>query len=191
MDYRTTLKKNTIIQILLFLVLIAIDQLTKYWAVIKLKDQPSIPLIKNVLELRYLENNGAAFGFLQNKQWLFYVITVIVLIAICIVFVRIIQQSNQYMQLDAEKIRKKTLKDSAILNYVLVILAAGAIGNLIDRIAHTYVVDFIYFRLINFPIFNFADICVTLSAIFLIIFLVFIYKDDPEFTIFSKKKDNG
>ncbi|MBO4834677.1 MAG: signal peptidase II, partial [Lachnospiraceae bacterium] len=73
----------------------------------------------------------------------------------------------------------------------LVILAAGAIGNLIDRIAHTYVVDFIYFRLINFPIFNFADICVTLSAIFLIIFLVFIYKDDPEFTIFSKKKDNG
>ena len=191
MDYRTTLKKNTIIQILLFLVLIAVDQLTKYWAVIKLKDQPSIPLIKNVLELRYLENNGAAFGFLQNKQWLFYVITMIVLIAIVFVFVRIIKQSNQYMQLDAEKIRAKTLKDSAILNYVLVILAAGAIGNLIDRIAHTYVVDFIYFRLINFPIFNFADICVTLSAIFLIIFLVFIYKDDPEFTIFSKKKDNG
>ena len=191
MDYRTTLKKNTIIQILLFLVLIAIDQLTKYWAVIKLKDQPSIPLIKNVLELRYLENNGAAFGFLQNKQWLFYVITVIVLIAIGFVFVRIIKQSNLYMQLDAEKIRKKTLKDSAILNYVLVILAAGAIGNLIDRIAHTYVVDFIYFRLINFPIFNFADICVTCSAIFLVIFLVFIYKDDPEFTIFSKKKDNG
>ena len=191
MDYRTTLKKNTIIQILLFLVLIAVDQLTKYWAVIKLKDQPSIPLIKNVLELRYLENNGAAFGFLQNKQWLFYVITMIVLIAIVFVFVRIIKQSNQYMQLDAGKIRKKTLKDSAILNYVLVILAAGAIGNLIDRIAHTYVVDFIYFRLINFPIFNFADICVTLSAIFLIIFLVFIYKEDPEFTIFSKKKDNG
>ena len=191
MDYRTTLKKNTFIQILLFLVLIAVDQLTKYWAVIKLKDQPSIPLIKNVLELRYLENNGAAFGFLQNKQWLFYVITMIVLIAIVFVFVRIIKQSNQYMQLDAEKIRAKTLKDSAILNYVLVILAAGAIGNLIDRIAHTYVVDFIYFRLINFPIFNFADICVTLSAIFLIIFLVFIYKDDPEFTIFSKKKDNG
>ena len=191
MDYRTTLKKNTFIQILLFLVLIAVDQLTKYWAVIKLKDQPSIPLIKNVLELRYLENNGAAFGFLQNKQWLFYVITMIVLIAIVFVFVRIIKQYNQYMQLDAEKIRAKTLKDSAILNYVLVILAAGAIGNLIDRIAHTYVVDFIYFRLINFPIFNFADICVTLSAIFLIIFLVFIYKDDPEFTIFSKKKDNG
>ena len=128
---------------------------------------------------------------LQNKQWLFYVITMIVLIAIVFVFVRIIKQSNQYMQLDAEKIRAKTLKDSAIINYVLVILAAGAIGNLIDRIAHTYVVDFIYFRLINFPIFNFADICVTLSAIFLIIFLVFIYKDDPEFTIFSKKKDNG
>ena len=191
MDYRKRLKTNTIIQILLFLVLIAIDQLTKYWAVIKLKDQPSIPLIKNVLELRYLENKGAAFGFLQNKQWLFYVITVIVLIAIAFVFVRIIKLSNQYMQLEAEKIRKKTLKDRTVLNYVLAILAAGAIGNLIDRIAHTYVVDFIYFRLINFPIFNFADICVTCSAIFLVIFLVFIYKDDPEFSIFTKKKENG
>ena len=191
MDYRKRLKTNTIIQILLFLVLIAIDQLTKYWAVIRLKDQPSIPLIKNVLELRYLENKGAAFGFLQNKQWLFYVITVIVLIAIAFVFVRIIKLSNQYMQLEAEKIRKKTLKDRTVLNYVLAILAAGAIGNLIDRIAHTYVVDFIYFRLINFPIFNFADICVTCSAIFLVIFLVFIYKDDPEFSIFTKKKENG
>ena len=191
MDYRKTLKTNTIIQILLFLVLIVVDQLTKHWAVLKLKGQPSIPLIKNVLELRYLENNGAAFGFLQNKQWLFYVITVIVLLAIGFVFVRIVRQANKYAQMDPEKVRKKTLSDRMLLNYVLVVLAAGAVGNLIDRIAHNYVVDFIYFRLINFPIFNFADICVTLSAIFMVIFLIFIYKDDPEFTIFSKKKENG
>ncbi|MBO4834569.1 MAG: signal peptidase II [Lachnospiraceae bacterium] len=179
------------IQILLFLVLIVVDQLTKHWAVLKLKGQPSIPLIKNVLEFRYLENNGAAFGFLQNKQWLFYVITVIVLLAIGFVFVRIVRQANKYAQMDPEKVRKKTLSDRMLLNYVLVVLAAGAVGNLIDRIAHNYVVDFIYFRLINFPIFNFADICVTLSAIFMVIFLIFIYKDDPEFTIFSKKKENG
>lgn len=191
MDFRKKIKTNTIIQILLFLVLIAIDQLTKHLAVVNLKDQPSTVLVKNVLELRYLENNGAAFGFLQNKQWLFYVITVIVLVAIGFVFVRIIQQSNKYVQLPPEKVRKKTLSDRMCLNYILVVLAAGAIGNLIDRVAHTYVVDFVYFRLINFPIFNFADICVTLSAIFMVIFLIFIYKDDPEFSIFTKKKDNG
>ena len=191
MDFRKKIKTNTIIQILLFLVLIAIDQLTKHLAVVNLKDQPSTVLVKNVLELRYLENNGAAFGFLQNKQGLFYVITVIVLVAIGFVFVRIIQQSNKYVQLPPEKVHKKTLSDRMCLNYILVVLAAGAIGNLIDRVAHTYVVDFVYFRLINFPIFNFADICVTLSAIFMVIFLIFIYKDDPEFSIFTKKKDNG
>lgn len=178
-------------QIILFLILILIDQLTKHWAVLKLKDHASIPLIKNVLELRYLENNGAAFGFLQNKQWLFFVITAIVLIVIVYIWIRIIKQSKKYLQLDPEKIKKKTFSDRICLNYLLVILAAGAIGNLIDRLAHTYVVDFIYFRLINFPIFNFADICVTLSAIFLVIFLIFIYKDDPEFVLLSKKKNNG
>jgi signal peptidase II len=70
------------------------------------------------------------------------------------------------------------------------ILASGAIGNLIDRIRFQYVVDFIYIRLINFPIFNFADICVSVSAVLLVVFFIFIYKDDKNFPIFSSKKSN-
>ena len=188
MDYKKIIRQNIIIQIILFFVLLAIDQLTKYLAVQGLKDKPAIVLIPNVLELRYLENNGAAFGFLQNKQWLFYVVTVLVMAVIVYFWIRIIRMSKRYVSLDAEKIRKKTFLDRSFLNYVLVFLAAGAIGNLIDRIAHIYVVDFIYFRLINFPIFNFADICVSCSAVVLVIFFIFIYKDDPEFVLLGGKK---
>ena len=189
MDYKKIIHQNIIIQVILFFVLLAIDQLTKYLAVAGLKDKPAVVLISNVLELRYLENNGAAFGFLQNKQWLFYVITVIVLAVIIYFWVRIIRQSKRYVSLDADKIKKKTFLDRSFLNYVLVFLAAGAVGNLIDRIAHSYVVDFIYFRFINFPIFNFADICVTCSAIVLVIFFIFVYKDDPEFNLMGGKKN--
>ena len=77
--------------------------------------------------------------------------------------------------------------DRSFLNYILVFLAAGAVGNLIDRIAHTYVVDFIYFKLINFPIFNFADICVSLSAVILVVFFIFVFKEDPEFVLLGGK----
>ena len=67
--------------------------------------------------------------------------------------------------------------------------AAFAIGNLIDRLRFGYVVDFLYFSLINFPVFNVADICVTLSSIYLVILLVFVYKEsDLEFLTFRTKK---
>lgn len=188
MDYKKIIRQNIIIQIILFIVLLAIDQLTKYWAVQVLKEKTAIVLIPNVLEFRYLENNGAAFGFLQNQQWLFFLITAIVIILIIYFWIRVIRLSNVYITIDPEKFQKKTFLDRSFLNYVLVFLAAGAIGNLIDRIAHTYVVDFIYFRLINFPIFNFADICVSLSAIVLVIFFIFIYKEDPEFVLLGGKK---
>ena len=191
MVYKKIIRQNIIIQIILFFVLIAIDRLTKYWAVQVLKEKIAIPLIPNVLEFRYLENNGAAFGFLQNQQWLFYVITVIVMAAIVFFWIRVIKLQKSYITLEPDKFRKKTFLDRSFLNYVLVFLAAGAIGNLIDRIAHNYVVDFIYFRLINFPIFNFADICVSLSAIILVIFFIFIYKEDSEFVLLGGKKSNG
>ena len=188
MDYKKIIRQNIIIQIILFFVLLAIDQLTKYWAVQVLKEKPAIVLIPNVLEFRYLENKGAAFGFFQNKQWLFFVITAVVLAVIIFIWIRVIRQSKKYITLGTDKFRRKTFSDRSFLNYILVFLAAGAVGNLIDRIAHTYVVDFIYFRLINFPIFNFADICVSLSAVMLVIFFIFIYKDDPEFVLLGGKK---
>ena len=178
---------SIIIQILLFFVLIVVDQWTKYLAVVNLKGQEAVSLIPGALEFKYLENNGAAFSMFQNRQWLFYIITAIVLIVIFALCGRVVLSLKRYTLL-CDEFKPKTFKNGIFLNYVLVILAAGAIGNLIDRIRLHYVVDFIYIRLINFPIFNFADICVSVSAVLLVIFFLFIYKDDKNFPLFVTKK---
>lgn len=168
------MKKNKlyIIDIFLLIVLIIFDQLTKYFAVIKLKNQPSFSLIDGVLEFNYLENKGAAFGMLQNQK-IFFVLVALVFLAI-IIFVLI-----------------KTPQDKKynILHIILVAIGAGAIGNMIDRLRLDYVIDFIYFSLIDFPIFNVADIYVTVSTVLLIILILFIYDDnDYNFLSFKNKK---
>jgi signal peptidase II len=75
-----------------------------------------------------------------------------------------------------------------LLRVLAVLMAAGAIGNMIDRVVNNYVVDFIYFNLINFPIFNVADCYVTIAAALLILSIIFIYKDD-DLKFLSGKQD--
>lgn len=78
------------------------------------------------------------------------------------------------------------------LRICLLLIASGAIGNMIDRIRLNYVIDFFYFELIDFPIFNVADIYVTLSAGLLIVLILFYYKEDDLemlFKLFSRKKN--
>lgn len=152
--------------------LILLDQLTKHFAVVYLKDKDSLTLIDGVFELNYLENRGAAFGLLQNQKFFFIFIAVIILMVILYVLIKTPNQ-NQYIKLHA----------------ALVLIASGAIGNMIDRIRFDYVVDFFYFSLINFPIFNVADIYVTVAAVYLIILLLFVYKEtDLEFLSLKTKK---
>nr|MDE6844656.1 signal peptidase II [Lachnospiraceae bacterium] len=129
------------------IILVALDQYTKYLAVVHLKDKPAFIIINGVLELNYLENRGAAFGMLQNQKFFFIFVAVVILSAIGYVL---------FKTPDNKKYR--------ILHLLLSLIAAGAIGNMIDRIRFDYVVDFIYFVLINFPIFNVADIYVTIST---------------------------
>lgn len=157
---------------LLAILLIAADQTTKYLAVAKLMNNQPWVIWDGVFELHYLENRGAAFGMLQDQKILFILIAVIILAIIVYVLVKAPYQ-KMYTK----------------LHITLVFIASGAIGNLIDRIRYDYVVDFLYFSLINFPIFNVADIYVTLSAIYLVILLLFVYKEsDLDFLTFRTKK---
>ena len=142
------------------ILLIAPDQIVKQWVMAVLKPGGPIVFIPGVLELTYVENRGAAFGILQNRQWFFVVVTVAVLAGVLWIYPRI-----------PEKRRFLPLRLCACF------IAAGAIGNMIDRISRGYVVDFIYFRLINFPVFNVADIYVTCSAFALAFLFLFYYKD--------------
>ena len=148
--------------------LVAFDQLTKYWAVTGLKS--AIPLIPGVFELHYVENQGAAFGILQNQQWLFVVFT-IVMVAFLLILYRRIPKEKGY----------GWIRLSAIL------IISGAIGNFIDRVAQQYVVDFLYFKLIDFPVFNVADCYVVVGA-FLFILLYFIQKEKVD-RLFDKPKE--
>lgn len=151
--------------------LVALDQYTKYLAVIHLKDKPAFNIINGVLELNYLENKGAAFGMLQNQKAFFIFVAVVILGVIGYVLFK-----------TPERKKYRTL------HLLLSLIAAGAIGNMIDRIRFDYVVDFIYFVLINFPIFNVADIYVTVSTVALVFLLLFVYKEnDLSFISFKQK----
>lgn len=187
-------KKQIFIGFILMNVLIFLDQITKKMAVIYLKDQPAIPIIKDVFELKYLENTSAAFGmdpisllqnvfkfdvFIQNpnlylnvRMGFFYILTIAMVCAFIWFFISL-PNNKRFVYLD----------------WILVFMSAGAIGNLIDRISQQFVVDFLYFKLIDFPIFNVADIYVTCSLILLLILGVFYYKDEDFEMIFPSKKD--
>ena len=121
------------------------DQYTKHLAVMRLKGQDPFPLIDGVLEFRYLENRGAAFGMLQNQRGLFVVMTTL-LLAVTLFLLWNMPTQGRYRP----------------LHLMGAVLIAGAMGNFLDRLRLDYVVDFIYFRLIDFPIFNLADIYVSL-----------------------------
>ena len=133
--------------------LILADQVTKYLAISKLKGTSGVTLISGVLEFQYLENRGMAFGMLQGRQMLFLVLCTFFCIALLWIFYKI-PKTGYYLPL--------------ILTGG--ILAGGAVGN--------FVVDFIYFALIDFPVFNVADIYVVCGGILLAILVLFYYKDE-------------
>lgn len=157
-------KKNYIHFIVFFaylLLLIAVDQITKYMAVFSLKGKSSFCFINRIISFDYLENNGAAWSIMSGKTWFLSIITILVIILLCSLCIRI-----------ETRIKIKSLKFK-LLQFVLFTLIAGAIGNLIDRIRLKYVIDFIKLEFISFPTFNVADCYVTVSAIALIVMMVF------------------
>lgn len=147
--------------IVLTAVLIVLDQITKKIAVRVLASGTAIPLIPGVLEFTYVQNRGAAFGILQNARPFFFVITAAALIVIGYILSRI-PSGRKYIP--------------AVL--CLCAIAAGAVGNLIDRILLSYVRDFIYFSLIDFPVFNVADIYITCATIIMVLLCLFFYKEE-------------
>ena len=149
---------------LLILFLVLLDQGTKYLAILYLKGTSGIPLIDQVLTLRYLENRGMAFGLLQNK--------ILFLVLICMVFFAAI--IYLFIKTPATVYYRPLL-------YTAAVVFSGAMGNFIDRVFRRYVVDFIYFSLIDFPTFNVADIYVTCGIAALVFLLFFRYKEEDDF----------
>ena len=163
--------KRAMIALISFVILIIIDQWTKALAVEHLMNQKPLVLIPGVFQLHYLENRGAAFGMLQGQRFFFVVIAILVLAAITYIYFKLPWQKHFHY-----------------LRAVGIFVAAGAVGNLIDRVSLGYVVDFFYFELINFPIFNVADIYVTCATFVLAFLILFYYKEEELDCLFPKKE---
>ena len=170
------IKHKSLLQMLLSIpiagVLVGIDQLTKYWANTSLRVNGSVTVINGVFSFTWTQNDGAAWGMLGGNvilNWLPIIIAVIV----AVLYQRI-------------PVSKRMLP----LNIIAIMLFAGAIGNRIDRSVYGYVQDFLYFELIDFPIFNVADCYIVVACIAAIILLVLVYKDEDEMSrVFSFKNN--
>ena len=167
-------KKNTQTALFAAVTLVAavLDQLSKRWVLANLGDHEPVPLIPGVLEFLRIENRGAAFGILQGRMEFFYLITAVVAAGILYVIFKLPEE-------------RKFLP----LLVTLAFLLAGAAGNLIDRAFRQSVVDFIYFKPIDFPVFNVADIYVTCST-FALVLLILRFYEDEDFAFLSRKKES-
>lgn len=158
---------SALISLLSIALLTVIDQIIKYFVELNLKPIQSINVLPGVLEWDYVQNTGAAFGFFSENTALLSVITgIIIVIGIAALIMK--------------KIKNKYLIATAV------IIIAGGLGNLFDRIMRGYVVDYIRVLFIDFPVFNFADILVTCGAVMLMIYLLWDINNDRK-----KKKAEG
>ncbi|GAT91237.1 signal peptidase II [Apilactobacillus kunkeei] len=127
--------------------LVGIDQAIKIWISTNISETSSTTIIPGVLSITNLHNSGAAWSILEGQQWLFSIITLVAVVAIVYFMIKL-------------KGRKLYLTSTTIL-------LAGILGNFINRFLQGYVVDMFQVDFINFPVFNFADICITFGIILL------------------------
>lgn len=168
-------KRSHIIGFVLgILCLTALDQWTKKLAVIHLMGKGPCVLWEGVFELLYSENRGAAFGILQGKQTFFFVVAVCVFAAVVYVMAKL-PADRRFIPLEV----------------CLTAVCAGAAGNLIDRVSQGYVVDFLYFSLIDFPIFNVADCYVTVGTAVLALLFLWYYKDEELDVLYPGRKEKA
>lgn len=162
---------------ILIALLTALDQFTKYMIQTSFELYESKEVIDGVLSFTYVQNRGMAWGMFQGKIPVFAIFTAVILILAFRVLYNVVDE-----------------KRYCFVKYVIIFLISGGLGNLIDRLTLGYVVDFIHATIIDFPVFNVADIYVTVSM-FAMMIALFVYKNDDLDKIiklsFKDKKNNG
>ncbi|MBQ4617564.1 MAG: signal peptidase II [Clostridia bacterium] len=156
--------------VLITAALVGLDQLTKWLATTFLQSGGQVVVWDGVFSFRYTVNTGAAWSMFDGQSWLLIGVTSVMVIGLMVVLL-------------SGRFRKHKMA-----NVGAVLVVAGGIGNLIDRLCYGYVVDFIKFDFMDFPIFNVADIFVVLGAVTLFVYFVFIYSDKSDSKIGSKNQ---
>ena len=144
-----------IIYLAVILVLVMIDRALKVFMTVYLADIPEKSFIKGFMKLTFTKNTGASFGMLRNHTLFLTIITSVFVLVMLYVIVS-----------------KRTT--SKLMNTALILITAGGIGNLYDRIVYGYVVDYFEFTFVNYAVFNFADVLINIGAVILFVYLIFI-----------------
>ncbi|MFR8548247.1 MAG: signal peptidase II [Lachnospiraceae bacterium] len=151
-------------------VLLAIDQLTKYCAKTYLAPVGSVSVIPGVFEFFYLENRGAAFGMLADQKGFFILVAALMCAAAAYIYIRL-PEAHHY----------------TLMRVICILVVAGAAGNMIDRMLHAFVIDFLYVSLIDFPVFNIADCYVCIGAALAIVSIFTVYRKEEFEFLFPRK----
>ena len=152
--------RDCLIHGLILIGIIIIDQLTKAWARAALVNEPVV-LWKDVFSFRLIYNTGASFGIFKNKTMALTILSIVGMISMGVLYAWL----------------PKTTRMRP-MRLMLTLIIAGGIGNIIDRLWMKKVTDMLSFDLINFPVFNVADIGVTVGAIVMCVLWIFYYKDE-------------
>lgn len=146
-------------------VMVALDQWLKWWSSANLAGAPRRVLIDGVLGLTYFHNTGAAFGFLAEQNWGRWVLTVIVSLLLCVVvwyYFRLPRARRNWW-----------------VRVPLILVFAGGLGNLIDRVRLGFVVDMLEFLFVRFAIFNLADVFITVGGFAFVGIVIIMGKNAP------------
>ncbi len=135
-------------------IILILDQLTKYWTINNLAENATAPLIPGIVQLTHIQNTGAAFGFLPTGRWFFVILTLVVTIGVIVLL-------------------SKDIVKGKLGRWMLVMVIAGGLGNCIDRLFYGYVVDMFQLQFMNFAVFNVSDIFITVCGITFCIYLIF------------------
>ena len=167
-------KRSIIILSVIFVLIVAFDQITKLIIINNYEVGEGTPVISGVFEILHIHNTGSAWGMLSGKTWFLTIFSFVLIAALVYVLYHII--GERYYRL---------------LSVLIICILGGAIGNMIDRIRLGYVTDFLYFKLIDFPVFNVADIFVTVPVILLILVMIFKYHGDDLDVLLGDKIRNA
>lgn len=135
-------------------IIIIIDQFTKYLTISSISLGEIIKVLPGILSFTYIQNTGAAWSILQGQMIFFYIVTIIV---VCLLV--------YFLHNDA--------KGSPLLSTAIAFMIGGALGNFIDRLFHQFVIDMIRLEFISFPIFNVADMALTIGVTLMIIGVIY------------------
>ncbi|WP_317855952.1 signal peptidase II [Chakrabartyella piscis] len=144
-------------------VLIGVDQWTKYLALVELKPVGNIVFVQGFMDFTFVENRGVAFGMFSGQRWFILLLTSIITLVLVYYYIKL----------------PKT-KEYKPVRFAMVLVFAGAIGNIIDRMRLGYVVDFFEFTFFEWPVFNMADIYVVVGVILLSFLILFVIKDEEK-----------